>query len=154
MLEIKIRKALKKDNIVIFNWFNDPENLKYKILTKSKISLSQHNIWYQDILQNNNNHLWIIENKKKLLGQIRLEYMKEKEYLIDIYVIKEFRGSNVASNALLKVENKLSNGTIIFSKVKRNNFISLKFFKKNKYRLYSQNKKICLLKKTIYEKCQ
>ena len=149
MFEIKIRSALKKDKMIFFNWVNDPENIKYKVRTKSKISLEKHNLWFNQILSNKKNFLYIIQHNNNLLGQIRLNYISKKKYEIDIYVTKEFRGRNVATNALSKAEKKITDGATIFAIVKKNNLASLSFFKKNGYRLYSENHEKWSLKKNL-----
>ena len=45
MTQITLKKATIKDELLIYNWFNNKENIKYKIKTKKKISLLTHTIW-------------------------------------------------------------------------------------------------------------
>ena len=128
MLEINIRKANEKDKKTLFDWFNDKESFKYKLKTKSKISFKEHSLWLKNILSDKNNFLSIIEVNKVLVGQIRLDYINIKNYEIDIYIAKAYRGMKIAKHVLYETEKKLSNGSIIISKVKKNNKIFFNFF--------------------------
>ena len=64
MLNVKIRDVVEKDKDILFKWFNDEENLKYKIKTKSKIGFNEHSLWFSNILSDSKSFLWIIESKK------------------------------------------------------------------------------------------
>lgn len=149
MLNVSIRKAVEKDKDILFKWFNNEEDLIYKIKTKSKISFNEHSLWFSNILSDSRSFLWIIESKKNLLGQIRLDHIKGKDYEIDIYIEKKFRGMNIATQALIQVEKKLSNKCVIISKVKKNNLASLKFFQASNFVIFSDDKVTWLLKKKI-----
>ena len=110
MLEIKVRKANKKDKKTLFNWFNDKESFKYKLKTKSKISFIEHSLWFKNILADSKNLLSIIEANQVLVGQIRLNYINIKNYEIDIYIVKDYRGIKIAKHALAEVEKMMSGG--------------------------------------------
>ena len=45
MSDIKLKNASIKDGVLIYNWFNDKDNIRFKIKTKNKISLRDHLIW-------------------------------------------------------------------------------------------------------------
>ena len=149
MLEIKIRKANEKDKKILFNWFNDKKSFKYKLKTRSKISFIEHSLWFKNTLSDRRNLLSIIEVNQILAGQIRLNYINTKNYEIDIYIVKPYRGMKIAKYALNKTEKKLSNGSIIISKVKKNNEASLKFFLASNFIIFRQDKVIWELKKKI-----
>ena len=149
MLEIKIRKANEKDKKILFNWFNDKKTLKYKLKTRSKVSFIEHSLWFKNTLSDTRNLLSIIEVNQVLAGQIRLNYINTKNYEIDIYIVKPYRGMKIAKYALSKTEKKLSNGSIIISKVKKNNEASLKFFLASNFTIFRQDKVTWELKKKI-----
>lgn len=149
MLEIKIRKANEKDKKILFNWFNDKKSFKYKLKTRSKISFIEHSLWFKNTLSDRRNLLSIIEVNQILAGQIRLNYINTKNYEIDIYIVKPYRGMKIAKYALNKTEKKLSNGSIIISKVKKNNEASLKFFLASNFIIFRQDKVMWELKKKI-----
>ena len=149
MLEIKIRKANEKDKKILFKWFNDKESFKYKLKTKSKISFQEHCLWLKKTLANRRNLLSIIEVNQSLAGQIRLDHVSIKNYEVDIYIAKPYRGMKIAKYALNETEKKLSNGSIIISKVKKNNEASLNFFLASNFIISSQDNVIWELKKKI-----
>ena len=44
MTRIKLKKATIKDELLIYNWFNNKENISYKIKTKKNFSSRTHNL--------------------------------------------------------------------------------------------------------------
>ena len=146
---IRIRKVNNKDKKLIYKWFNTKESLNYKIKTKRKISLREHYIWFNKIIQAKYNKLLIIEENKKDIGQIRLELIKNRTYLIDIFVLKEYRKKGMASDALKMSEQLLEKKSSIISIVKKNNMNSLSFFISNNYKIIKTNKLSWYLEKTI-----
>ena len=149
MSDIKLKNASIKDGVLIYNWFNDKDNIRFKIKTKNKISLRDHLIWLKGFNKKKLGIIWIIIYENKKIGNIRLTQLKYKTYEVDIFLIKKYRGKSFATEALLKVENKLDKGSVIYSYIKKNNFRSLNFFIKNGYNLYSSNKTIWFLKKQL-----
>ncbi len=149
MLEIKIRKANEKDKKILFDWFNDEESFKYKLKTKTKISFKEHSLWLKNTLSDSKSFLLIIEVNQNLVGQIRLDYINIKKYEIDIYIVKAYRGMKIANQAFKETQKKLSNGSIIISKVKKNNDTSLNFFLANNFIIFRQNQIMWELKKKI-----
>ena len=139
---IKIRKAEKKDKKLIYKWFNLKESINYKIKTKRKISLREHDIWFNKITKKKYNKLLIIEENRKNIGQIRLEFIKKNTFTIDIFILKDFRKKGVAKEALRITEQLLKKNSKIISIVKKNNINSLSFFMSNDYKVI-KNSKIC-----------
>lgn len=97
---IKIRKAENKDIKLIYKWFNLNESINYKIKTKSKISLREHEIWFKKIIKKKCNKLLIIEENRNNIGQIRLELLKKNIFTVDIFILKEYRKKGIASEAI------------------------------------------------------
>ena len=149
MSDIKLKNASIKDEVLIYNWFNDKDNIRYKIKTKNKISLRDHLIWLKRFNKKKLGIIWIIIYENQKIGNIRLTQLKYKTYEVDIFLIKKYRGKSFATESLLKVEKKLDKGSVIYSYVKKNNSRSLSFFLKNRYNLYSSNKTIWFLKKQL-----
>ena len=139
---IKIRTAETKDKKLIYKWFNLKESINYKIKTKKKISLREHNIWFNKIIQKKYNKLLIIEENRKNIGQIRLELIKKNTFTIDIFILKDFRKKGLAREALKISEQLLKKNSKIISIVKKNNINSLSFFMSNDYKVI-KNSKIC-----------
>ena len=139
---IKVRKAENKDKKLIYKWFNLKESINYKIKTKRKISLREHEIWFNKIIKKKCNKLLIIEENRKNIGQIRLELIKKNIFTIDIFILKEYRKKGIASKALKISEQLLKRKSKIISIVKKNNINSLSFFISNDYKVI-KNSNIC-----------
>ena len=60
---MKIRLAKQSDIWTLYNWVNKTDSLKNKLLTKKKISKSEHKVWYELSLKKKNRYIWIIENQ-------------------------------------------------------------------------------------------
>ena len=149
MTRIKLKRATIRDKLLIYNWFNDKENISYKIKTKKKISLREHTIWIKKFFKDKLGSIWIIHFQNKAIGNIRLNFIKKNNYEVDIFIHSQYRGLNLASASLQKLEKELEKGTIIYSYIKKNNFKSMKFFLKNNYLLFKATKNVWFLKKGI-----
>ena len=149
MPSVELKSVTTSENLLIYNWFNDKDNIRYKIKTKNKISLRDHLVWTQKFNSKKLGMIFIIIYKNNKIGNIRLTQIKYKTYEVDIFILKKYRGQNLATDSLIKVENILDKGSVIHSYVKKNNHRSFKFFLKNKYNLFSSSKSIWFLKKYI-----
>ena len=58
--QIQIRKLLKRDKLNLYKWFNDYQNISYKLKTKYRVTLNAHNIWLNKFLNSKKNKLWLI----------------------------------------------------------------------------------------------
>ena len=149
MSDIKLKNASTNDNLLIYNWFNDRDSIRYKIKTKNKISLRDHLVWLQNFNNRKLGKIWIIIYKDNKIGNIRLTKIKYRSYEIDIFILNKYRRKNLATNSLTKVENILNKGSVIHSYVKKNNHRSFKFFLKNRYSLFNSSKSTWFLKKYL-----
>ena len=95
MNEIKLKRVEKHDKLLIYSWFNELENIKLKIKTKHKISIREHNIWFNKILNSKKKKFWLIITKNKIAGQIRLDLIDKDIFEVDIFIIKNLRGLNI-----------------------------------------------------------
>ena len=143
---IKLIKSNKYSKI-LFNLRHDKVDLKHT-LEKKKIKFEDHNIWYKKFL-NNKNFLFLIYNKIKIIGYLRLEsenkFIKyRKDFFLSIFIKKEYRGQYIGS-AVLK------NISILFSKknllayINRKDEASIYFFKKNGFKKNTKKKKFFLV---------
>ena len=84
-MDISIRNAEKKDRLLLFNWFNEVDSLKFKIKTQKRINIENHNKWFDERLIDIKTYIWIVEDKNNNpIGQIRFQKLDEKFYDIDI----------------------------------------------------------------------
>ena len=146
-MDVGLRLAELKDKCLLYKWVNSKDSLGIKIKTDKKISFSNHEIWFEERLKDNNTFIWIIEeNKNKPIGQIRFQYSKEKYFDIDIYIINKFRKLGIASIELKNAEN-ISNVKPLRATVKKNNYSSYLFFNRNGYRLIFEDQESWVLVK-------
>ena len=146
-MDVGLRLAELKDKCLLYRWVNSKDSLGIKIKTDKKISFSNHEIWFEERLKDNNTFIWIIEeNKNKPIGQIRFQYSKEKYFDIDIYIINKFRKLGIASIELKNAEN-ISNVKPLRATVKKNNYSSYLFFNRNGYRLIFEDQEYWVLVK-------
>ena len=146
-MDVVLRLAKLKDKCLLYRWVNSKDSLGIKIKTDKKISFSNHEIWFEERLKDNNTFIWIIEeNKNKPIGQIRFQYSKEKYFDVDIYIINKFRKLGIASIELKNAEN-ISNVKPLRATVKKNNYSSYLFFNRNGYRLIFEDQESWVLVK-------
>ena len=136
---MNIRKIKLEDSTQLFNWVNKTDSLSVKIENKNKVSLAEHERWFNERLDDKNTHIWIIENKSGIpLGQIRFQKKNTKYYDIDIYIIQSERKKGLASKALNKAM-QISKPIFLRALVKKNNIRSYDFFLKNGFSLKFQD---------------
>ena len=139
-MDIFIRNAEKKDSLLLFKWFNEVDSLKFKIKTQKRISIENHNKWFDERLLDIKTYIWIIQDKNNNpIGQIRFQKLDEKFYDIDIYIARENRKKGVASKALSLAENR-AGVKPLRAIVNNNNNTSRVFFLKNGFKINLKNK--------------
>jgi UDP-2,4-diacetamido-2,4,6-trideoxy-beta-L-altropyranose hydrolase len=139
-MDISIRNAEKKDSVLLFNWFNAVDSLKFKIKTQKRISIKNHNKWFDERLLDIKTYIWIIQDKNNNpIGQIRFQKLDEKFYDIDIYIARENRKKGIASKALSLAENK-AGVKPLRAIVNNYNNTSRVFFLKNGFKINLENK--------------
>lgn len=139
-MDIFIKNAEKKDSLLLFKWFNEVDSLKFKIKTQKRISIENHNKWFDERLLDIKTYIWIIQDKNNNpIGQIRFQKLDEKFYDIDIYIARENRKKGIASKALSLAENK-AGVKPLRAIVNNNNNTSRLFFLKNGFKINLKNK--------------
>jgi len=139
-MDISIRNAEKKDSVLLFNWFNAVDSLKFKIKTQKRISIENHNKWFDERLLDIKTYIWIVQDKNNNpIGQIRFQKLDEKFYDIDIYIARENRKMGIASKALSLAENK-AGVKPLRAIVNNYNNTSRVFFLKNGFKINLENK--------------
>jgi len=139
-MDVSIRNAEKKDSLLLFNWFNEVDSLKFKIKTQKRINIENHNKWFDERLIDIKTYIWIIEDKNNnSIGQIRFQKLDEEFYDIDIYIVRENRKMGIASKALSLAENT-ARVKPLRAIVNNNNNTSRVFFLKNGFKINLENK--------------
>ena len=141
---MKIRLANLQDSKLLFQFFNMQDSLKWKYKTNEKLKWSKHNSWLKKILLSKNCKIWIIEDKNKDIGQVRIS-LNNNEADIDIYILENFRKKGIATSALEKAMAEFSKKFKFLrykALVHQDNFQSIKLFLKVGYNYTELNKKI------------
>ena len=129
---MNIRLAKKSDMLMLYNWFNQTDSIKNKLITKKKISKEEHNFWYINSLKNENRFIWIIEEEALAIGQIRFDIDEdEKLCFIDIYIEKNYRNKKYGKEAIFSARNYISKKRrlkYLVALVLRSNVNSFNFF--------------------------
>lgn len=125
---ISLRKALKTDDLFLFELRNDP-SVRDMSVTTAKVEWDQHVTWLNQRLHDASTHLFIAEFNGRPVGQTRIDSDGE----ISISLISPFRGRGLSTKILLAVIALLQKdkGRVkkISAKVKSNNFVSLHSFR-------------------------
>ena len=141
---MNIRLAKKSDIWLLYNWVNKPDSIKNKMITSKDISKSEHILWYETSFDNKNRFIWIIEEDKVALGQIRFDIEEEKKLcFIDIYLEKKYRKKNIGKKAIFKAINSISRKRSInyfVALVVKSNMNSFNFFSNIGFTKYKTNK--------------
>tara|TARA_B100000795_G_scaffold267047_1_gene251194 strand:+ start:937 stop:1377 length:441 start_codon:yes stop_codon:yes gene_type:complete len=146
-MSISLHKANLRD-LAFFFELKTEKNSKKNSLNTKKISLHTHMNWFFKNLSNKKNILLVAKTNKKKIGIVR--YDKNEDFTgVSIIVDPTFRGQGLGAKILKKSEKFLKKGTIIISKVKKNNKTSLIMFKKNAYKALCLKHKVYTLYKVF-----
>ena len=141
---MRLIKAKIRDSNFFFNLRNSPE-VRRNSINKKKIDLKSHQEWFKKAIKKDK-IFKIVNKQKKDCGYVRLK-KKSKVFFVSISVRKEFRGRNLASKALTKIEKLVPAKTEFAAIVKKRNIISKNLFEKAGYNVSSKNKNYLFLKK-------
>lgn len=103
--KVSLRAASKEDIEQVYCWQCLPETRKYA-LTSEKPTWNEHKAWMQKKLESAQDYFYIIQavNTQKSVGVIRLDRIKNAEYLVSIFISPEYFGQGIAKNALLFID--------------------------------------------------
>ena len=99
-----------------------------KLLKEKKISFIEHEKWFNKKLNNQNSIMYIFCIKKKFIGQVRFDKVKNKNF-ISYSVDKEYRRKGYGKEILKKAINKINKQIKfkeVYAKVMKNNIASIK----------------------------
>lgn len=125
-----VRSVNYKDMDLLFEWANDPLNRKQSYQSE-KISLSEHQKWFEEKLKNDKTRMFIVEMKNKALGLVRFEVL-ENRAVIGVVVSENFRGKGLGVKVLILACEKYFEtfSWPIEAYIKQGNIASIKSFKK------------------------
>ncbi len=143
-----IKISLRKANFsnIEFLWYlrNRPEVYKYSRQNGS-VSWQEHIDWVLPILLGiSHKELFVIENQRLPIAQIRFDYDDKKEEAeISTSILKEFHGKGFATQALNLAINKVKRqkrAGILTAEIYKKNLPSIKLFEKLNFKFQSKNK--------------
>jgi len=129
---LSLRLAVASDVKLLFEWVNTPSSLKNKEKSSAPIEWSAHQNWFNKRLNNPNVRIWIVEQNKQAIGQVRVEYDNNK-LLIDVFIDSLFRGNDYGLTALkllIKQCQVTYPGVPLHAIIKNENYPSLNLFRR------------------------
>jgi len=126
------RYVKKIDLGFLFFCVNHQTSIRSRFKSK-EIKITEHFNWFYKTLKNKNIEFFMILINKIPVGFLRYD-IKKNVALIDIYIDSNFRNYKIGSEILSKTMEKIKNERKIkkfVAKIKKNNFVSINFFKKN-----------------------
>lgn len=133
MVKNEIRPATLEDCHLLIQWANSQDSLRWKKLSKNKISERDHNKWLRSRLSDTTTQISIIITNGVPSGQVRLEKTDDFVY-VDIFTKADVRQKGIASFALnssIKNYTKCFGGQLFCAVVHSENIASKKLFLKN-----------------------
>ena len=129
---LSLRLAVASDVKLLFEWVNTPSSLKNKEKSSAPIEWSSHQNWFNKRLNNPNVRIWIVEQNKQAIGQVRVEHDNNK-LLIDIFIDSLFKGNDYGLKALkllIKQCQATYPGVPLHAIIKNENYPSLNLFRR------------------------
>jgi len=142
--KITLRPASAADIEQVFYWQSQPETRKYA-LTREKITWDEHKVWMQRKLESAQDYFYIIEAEipQESVGVIRLDRMKNAEYLVSIFISPEYFGQGIAKSTLCFIDG-IHQHVTLHATVMENNTASQRLFIAANYKRTSKDKFIRL----------
>ena len=136
--QLSFRNANKTDEILLFNWINDPDVRKWSF-RNDPIPLDEHKNWFKKKIDDPDTLLWIYEYNNSPVGMVRLE-KNNNEIILNYLLSLESRGKGLASKmlqmAMKKVIRYWKNLTIVAYTIP-GNMPSIKSLEKAGFYLYT-----------------
>ena len=124
ILDIRLYKD--EDLLDILEWRNEKVTRKFSKNTKI-INKKQHSTWIKNFLSNKDNQLYLVTLNETKVGMIRIDSIKNKNYLISINFNPIYRGLGLSKLSLIKVLKFQKNKKLI-ADIHKDNFISENVF--------------------------
>ena len=136
---LKLREINSLDSKLLFNWVNETA-VRFNSINKSQISWDNHELWFQNQLNNSSSYIFVLEMNETPVGQIRFDLLNNK-YEVDYSIDKKYRGKGFGTQIIEKAiykNKKLKKGIEIIAKVNVSNLGSIKVFTKLGFKLLDE----------------
>jgi UDP-2,4-diacetamido-2,4,6-trideoxy-beta-L-altropyranose hydrolase len=121
-----LRPARISDCKLIFDWANDPE-VRENSITMNRIDWADHQKWYKKKVGSRETKIYILEELKKPVGQIRFEYENDM-WKIGYSISKGYRGKGLGKKIVLEGLKKFPESSGFLAFVKPSNLASVHIF--------------------------
>ena len=147
---IIIREASLNDAKILFELSND-DRVRENSINTDKIEWENHVNWLKEKIISSNYYIYLFFYDKNFIGQVKFE-IEDKEAIISISIVNEYRGKKLAAPMLLKgIESFLKiakNVEKIVAYIRPENQSSIKSFNKVGFNLHEQT----MIKKIKFNK--
>ncbi len=128
--DIKLRKAISKDMMLLYQWANDPQ-VREQSFNMDKIPLETHQKWFENKLNDCDALLFIAEINEQPIGLLRFD-MEDNHAVIGISLDKTFRGKGLSAHLLNLATDKYfeKHSKPVYAYIKKKNLASIQAFKK------------------------
>ena len=123
-----VRESVYSDYLLYWYWVNDPA-VRNNSFKQQDIALKDHQVWFENCLDNPNTILLVIESNLSAIGQVRFDYF-DSYYTIDYSISRQFRGfglGRVVLSRAIDYLKKYGSFTLI-GDIKESNLASCKVF--------------------------
>ena len=127
---INLRSTIFDDQLLYFEWANDPAVRNFAIRIGS-IPIKGHIEWFIKKMESKNTFMYVLEYQNQPVGQIRFDLVNGN-YEIDYSIAKYLRGQGLGRKIVemgINSFNKISPNSKYRALVSSENFASIKIFK-------------------------
>lgn len=149
-----LREVKNSDFEKLYEWANE-EEVKKNGYHPECIDRQSYFKWFSEKMDSPNAKMFIIEEDKKQVGELRLE--KYKQDAIIVYSIdKDYRSKGIGKKAIETLDNYCKKHKQYFDEikclsafVKADNIYSIRIFEKNEFRKVYESSKYIVFRKRI-----
>lgn len=94
-----LRRVQAEDCRLLWEWANDPE-VRAASFSPAPISWETHSAWFADKLGKDESLIVIAEEEQTPCGQVRFDRRPDRDWEIDVSVVRTMRGRGVASRLI------------------------------------------------------
>ena len=132
---IQLRTAEVQDSELLWKWANQP-SVRAASYSSENIEWEEHVKWFESKLKDPNTKIYIVSQKKDLIGYVRFE-IKDAEAVVSLAVDEAFRGLGYGVEMVKAGACKLFSETdanVIHAYIKKENTASFRVFQKAGFR--------------------
>jgi RimJ/RimL family protein N-acetyltransferase len=139
---MRIRKAEKKDWLMLLEWRNDEITRKNSI-NSNLVNEHDHKEWFFSSLKSEKREIFIVEENEFAIGTLRVDF-KDGDKILSWTVAPEYRGKGYAKKMLKMLVDKLEGELVAF--IKPDNTASIKIAEYAGFKLFKSNTELLVYK--------